>query len=117
MDNDTKPDWEGETEDEETMSSWPWGEMGRPSDSGLSEGILAERPNLPAGEPLQQRGGACGKGGGDYTKEERLDDNGGIFLPFFLPVAGTKFAYEHRPAWKNSFASATEGGETIRDCT
>ena len=49
MDNHTPPEWGDETEDENTLTSWPWGEMGRPSDRGPSEGILAERPNVPAG--------------------------------------------------------------------
>ena len=49
---------------ENTLTSWPWGEMGRPSDKGPSEGILAERPNVPGGVSLQQRDDASGKGGG-----------------------------------------------------
>ncbi|CAE7946957.1 unnamed protein product [Symbiodinium sp. KB8] len=83
MDNHTPPDWGDETEDENTLTSWPWGEMGRPSDKGPSEGILAERPNVPGGVSLQQRDDASGKGpygasqtaqGDSMTKTSDLSD-------------------------------------------
>ena len=63
-DEDTPPDWgdDDQTDDDPTHDSWPWGESGRPSDQGHSEGILGQKPNEPVGAP---RGGgvlgrACG---------------------------------------------------------
>ena len=56
-DEDTPPDWgdDSQTDDDTTHSNWPWGEQGRPSDHGRSEGVLAQQPNEPAGRP-QSRG-------------------------------------------------------------
>ena len=41
---------EGEEADSPTIP-WPWGPEGRPSDTGRSQGVLAERPAEPAREP------------------------------------------------------------------
>ena len=71
---DTPPDWGDSHEDlemaetqgsdqqssegEETDSPanpWPWGPEGRPSDTGRSQGVLAERPAEPARAPQPTR--------------------------------------------------------------
>ena len=56
VDSDTPPDWGGDTDDEGPPPNWPWGERGRPSDLGLSAGVLADRPNEPSGVPRHQQG-------------------------------------------------------------
>ena len=44
-DEDTPPDWgdDNQTDDDTTHDSWPWGESGRPSDQGHSEGIFGAK--------------------------------------------------------------------------
>ena len=66
MANDTPPDWGGDSQTDEEMqlSSWPWGEQGRPSDLGQSRGVLGQRPNEPTGEPRRQGDGPGGEDGG-----------------------------------------------------
>ena len=56
-DGDTPPDWgdDSQTDDDITHSNWPWGEQGRPSDHGRSEGVLGQQPDEPVGRP--QSGG------------------------------------------------------------
>ena len=67
---DTPPDWGDSHEDLDMAESqgsdqqssegeeadspanpWPWGPEGRPSDTGRSQGVLAERPAEPARAP------------------------------------------------------------------
>ena len=52
-DEDTPPDWGDEQTDDDPPhdNNWPWGESGRPSDQGHSEGILGQRPSEPEGAP------------------------------------------------------------------
>ena len=52
-DEDTPPDWGDEQTDDDLPhdNNWPWGESGRPSDQGHSEGILGQRPNEPEDAP------------------------------------------------------------------
>ncbi|CAE6930267.1 unnamed protein product [Symbiodinium sp. KB8] len=66
-DDETPPDWGDESQtDEDTAhnnrgedaacNKWPWGEQGRPSDLGRSEGVLGQRPSEPAGKPQDTEG-------------------------------------------------------------
>ena len=73
-DDETPPDWGDESQtDEDTAhnnrgedaacNKWPWGEQGRPSDLGRSEGVLGQRPSEPAGKP---------QGGGVQLRPNRM---------------------------------------------
>ena len=74
-DTDTPPDWGGETDEEDPPTSWPWGEKGRPSDSGQSKGILAERPREPAGVPRPQGEVSGEEGRGIHLVPNRMWQN------------------------------------------
>ena len=91
---DTPPDWGDSHEDlnmaesqgsdqqssdgeeaDSPANQWPWGPEGRPSDTGRSQGVLAERPAEPAREPpslLNQRGSRQLHNGGIPTAEPTL---------------------------------------------
>ena len=64
-DDDTPPDWgdDSQTDDDTARANWPWGEQGRPSDLGRSEGVLGQRPSEPTEEP---------QGGGVQLRPNRM---------------------------------------------
>ena len=74
-DNDTPPDWGGETDEDDALTSWPWGESGCPSDRGQSEGILAERPSEPSGLPRQPQADLSEEGRGIQLIPNRMWQN------------------------------------------
>ena len=82
--NDTPPDWRGGSSEEEAQqpdtSSWPWGAAGRPSDRGESIGVLTEKRQEPAGEPLPRHRSLSGspddaRGGVQLTPTQ----HGGVY--------------------------------------
>ncbi|OLQ01647.1 hypothetical protein AK812_SmicGene15603 [Symbiodinium microadriaticum] len=75
-DGDTPPDWgdDSQTDDDITHSNWPWGEQGRPSDHGRSEGVLGQQPDEPVGRIQLEE--SCGRSADKVKLQDVIQEKG-----------------------------------------